>query len=713
MNNNYYNRKREGEGVEMRKLIIAILIIFVLFTGSAQAASYSNQGFFSRFGDYFSNYFVNIFSNSDNSHSVPITYQGHPIPSLTLSQSRGFAGIEINVSGYNFPVGHPFYVITFDEEVVGILYHDTPGVFNMIITIPESASAGNHDISVKGFIVNTNFEVLNEPQPTPTISLDPEYGFVGGEIQISGENFPTGMISAEYRIIFMNENCMQGHEVDFFNYDGSGSFDETFEVPNLGYGDYTVEIVNSNNHVLAYNDFKILFEPEIPPSISLDPQYGEIGDTVLVDGSNFPSDSVSPHLMHILFDNTVVYSFWYHPVLGSFSESFEVPSTSIGYHEVSIDGHPMANEDFLVLPHVEPSEEEIVLSSEQGYVGDIIFINGSYFGENETLEIDLGGINVVNVTTNSIGSFEDSFIVPDVDVGNYYVTVEGYNVSVNFEVLENGSSSGAELIIEPTEGYVGDEVNMNGYNFTENELIVIFFDEIVVATPTSGNDGSFEGLFVVPDLDVGEHLITVFNYPEISLNFTILETSGGSEEEEKEEKEEREQTPRHDFFTEHVSLSSNYVKAGDTTNIKLNLMNTGLTDEEDMIIEIISPILGIHEVIENVLLERLEPSNIEIPLTIPFGISDGTYSLNVNVYSPYYTYEDSYLIEDSVSVVVNSGNDVEVMYTSAEASEEEVKTTSIFSNPTNVLLFGMVLLSLLILIGMGIFKTIKEDKKEF
>jgi len=71
------------------------------------------------------------------------------------------------------------------------------------------------------------------------------------------------------------------------------------------------------------------------------------------------------------------------------------------------------------------------------------------------------------------------------------------------------------------------------------------------------------------------------------------------------------------------------------------------------------------------------------------------------------------LIEDSVSVVVNSGNDVEVMYTSAEASEEEVKTTSIFSNPTNVLLFGMVLLSLLILIGMGIFKTIKEDKKEF
>jgi len=71
------------------------------------------------------------------------------------------------------------------------------------------------------------------------------------------------------------------------------------------------------------------------------------------------------------------------------------------------------------------------------------------------------------------------------------------------------------------------------------------------------------------------------------------------------------------------------------------------------------------------------------------------------------------LIEDSVSVVVNSGNDVEVMYTSAEASEEEVKTTSIFSNPMNMLLFGMILLSFLILIVIGIFKTIKDDKEEF
>jgi len=85
----------------------------------------------------------------------------------------------------------------------------------------------------------------------------------------------------------------------------------------------------------------------------------------------------------------------------------------------------------------------------------------------------------------------------------------------------------------------------------------------------------------------------------------------------------------------------------------------------------------------------------------------------VNVYSPYYTYEDSYMIEDTISVVVSSGDDVDVVYTSTEASEEEVKTTSVFSNPMNMLLFGIVLFSLLILIGMSIFKAIKDDKEEF
>ena len=700
MNNNYYNRKREGEGVEMRKLIIAILIIFVLFAGNAEATS--NQGFFSIFEDYFSNYFVNIFS-SDDSHGVPIPPPFHPIP--------------------------------------------------------------------------------------PTIILDPTFGHVGDSIQINGEMFPSQFTT--YQILFDGETIGP-----LFPYQGWGSFTLDFVIPDAEKGTHIISIAHIGGTEVARANFEVLDWPRPTPSITLNPENGNVGDSVLVNGINFPTHSLSLYSMSILFDNEVVYSFWYNLTLGSFSESFEVPDTYAGYHKVSIEGHPTANEDFFVAP---PPSANISVTPNEGYVGDNIIINGSYFGENETFEVYLNKINVATITTNNEGYFEDNFEVPELDEGIYKITVDNYNTTIDFEVLEEPSQPDPELNVEPNEGYVGDLIGISGLNFSTNETLEIYLgdvnilniftetgsfdttfivpelsighynitvvgynvsvsfevleepsqpeptmeidptsgfadDEIeisgsyftenislwimldssLVANVTTDDNGSFDTVFIVPSVEAGNYTIATIPDHGVSLIFEVLEEEEEPEsEEEEEEEEEIEPTPRHNFFTDHVSLSSNYVKDGETTNIILNLMNTGLTDEEDMIIEVYSPILGIHEVIENVLLERLEPSNIEIPITIPLGISDGTYSLNVNVYSPYYTYEDSYMIEDTISVVVSSGDDVDVVYTSTEASEEEVKTTSVFSNPMNMLLFGIVLFSLLILIGMSIFKAIKDDKEEF
>ena len=266
------------------------------------------------------------------------------------------------------------------------------------------------------------------------------------------------------------------------------------------------------------------FQEEV---IQLNPEYGYVGDEVEVEGINFTQgDSL---LYHILFDGDIMESFIYDGS-GSFEETFEVPEVEFGNYSVAIIasiGPEIANTNFEVLELV----PIIQLDPEEGYVGDEVEIKGYNFTGNIDLEIYFGDSNILNVTTSSFGSFEETFEVPEVEPGNYSVVVEGYNISVNFEVYKIPEP---EFILKPDEGYVDEEIIVNGYNFPEDEdryRIIFQTDDEIPPVLTFDYDGSgrFEDVFIVPHLSPETYFVVVMDSNDEILmknRFEILSSKG-------------------------------------------------------------------------------------------------------------------------------------------------------------------------------------------
>jgi len=206
----------------------------------------------------------------------------------------------------------------------------------------------------------------------------------------------------------------------------------------------------------------------------------------------------------------------------------------------------------------------IELSPESGKIGDEITILGTgftastetserhvdiYFAEDEagTTE-DIGQeVNTYeHVKTPTVGyvddpdegEFEITFKVPDVlndgtddedvESGIYYVYVTLYGTTRIKAVAEFTVISG-EITIDPDEGPVGTEVEINGTDFGSREDILIEYDgdaiKIEDGDEETDSDGEFEGtIIIIPESTAGDHTITVIGDEsgnEVEDTFTV------------------------------------------------------------------------------------------------------------------------------------------------------------------------------------------------
>ena len=186
--------------------------------------------------------------------------------------------------------------------------------------------------------------------------------------------------------------------------------------------------------------------------------------------------------------------------------------------------------------------EDIELDPDEGEIGDKIEVTGDGFddsSESETIFVyiylspddadegddidsDLDVYEKVKTkSTDEDGEFDTYFYVPtelddgddeeDVTGGTYYV----YTAYDDDEILTKNEFTviAAEIDLSPDEGFVGDEVDIDGVDFEGREDIEVTYDnddiDIESGDDATDSSGDFSLTIVIPESIAGEHTIEV------------------------------------------------------------------------------------------------------------------------------------------------------------------------------------------------------------
>jgi len=192
---------------------------------------------------------------------------------------------------------------------------------------------------------------------------------------------------------------------------------------------------------------------------------------------------------------------------------------------------------------------DIDIDPEQGEIGDEIEITGSdftpstdedeelatiYFSEDEAdagddidYEVEtyekLKSVIVGEEDASDEGEFETTFDVPDelndgdrdadVEPGTYYIYVTRFNSSRIRAVAEFTVIGAGEISIDPDDGPVGTEVEIEGTDFGDEEDITIEYDDDEISIEdgddATDNDGEFVCTIIIPESTAGDHTIKV------------------------------------------------------------------------------------------------------------------------------------------------------------------------------------------------------------
>jgi hypothetical protein len=362
----------------------------------------------------------------------------------------------------------------------------------------------------------------------PLISLDVQKGEVGDIIGISGSGFlPSGgPVPYSVDIYFCQDAIDVGDEIDHYDHiyervkaavytDDDGGFSKTVEIPAVlndskdsaavQGGTYYFYVTYGGQELIeAYAEFIVIGVTDFNPT------KGPVGTEVEMNGVGFDgNDEIS-----VFYDDESIEiasggGDRRFKSNGSFTSRVEIPASVAGVHTLMVEdeaGHS-GQVKFTVQP-------QITLSPSPASSGAEVTITGTGFGDDSDLIVYFDG-DVVYIKgdydTNGWGSFESTFVMPEMAPGNYLVEVEDEDFNLASAEIEVGPGLDINPVTSAVApGHVGDVIELSGSGFQPNhELTITYSSEPVEFTTTSLNDGSFYYEFTVPPSPAGEHAITV------------------------------------------------------------------------------------------------------------------------------------------------------------------------------------------------------------
>ena len=273
------------------------------------------------------------------------------------------------------------------------------------------------------------------------LSVTPGIAVAGQEVTVEGTGFSTadGNQLATLTVGGIGQADLSNrNDVDEYDVLSGGRIVVTFAVPDeVTDGSQTIQVTDDEGRVGEVE----LIVPE--PTIVLDPASSRRATTVNVDGSGFPADS---NIIVDFGDDEEGVASGRTDNTGNFTASFAIPSDAgIGDEEpvtasITVDDGPGdADTDDTTYSaeatHTVPNKE-ITVSPDVVSSGEMITITGTGFPRYSDVEVLFGDgeYKTTDASTDSIGDFTVSVVVPGMDPGTHVVQVQADDASSSWVI---------------------------------------------------------------------------------------------------------------------------------------------------------------------------------------------------------------------------------------------------------------------------------------
>jgi len=246
-------------------------------------------------------------------------------PGLTVSPEKGPVGTTVTVEGQGFAKNEGgielrYYLNGNYETVEMNIIADAKGSWETSFQIPPS-TRGEHKIDAEGSVSrlheveDATFEVTTE------ISIDKSSGSVGESITMTGSRFAADEMDIE--ILFDGQAIVTDIRAD-----DTGYWEESFEVPEMPTGEYSVTAEGKQTKKEDISELSF----EIEPDIVLSRDQGDVGIDLAVTGHGFAANED----VVIMYDGSQVATAETNDK-GSFEASFPVPESHYGERQVTAE----------------------------------------------------------------------------------------------------------------------------------------------------------------------------------------------------------------------------------------------------------------------------------------------------------------------------------------------------------------------------------------
>jgi hypothetical protein len=257
-------------------------------------------------------------------------------------------------------------------------------------------------------------------------------------------------------------------------------------------------------------------QPAEAQSVGISSSSGQPGTDVTISGSSFTNGDT----YQIIFAPGTAFEQLLAPATiisgTSFSRAVIVPQ--VPYHQYNIRVSSSRG-NFTLLFQILPVIE---LNTTSGFVGDDLLISGAGFNADRTVTVYLDSHKVATTTSNANGVLDPlDFQIPALRGQSYALYLRDGTVNspvVVFTIIPR-------LIASASQGFVGDQVNLNGTGFDDNSRVKIYWnDQLIVNSGVSTNaSGSFATTITIPPSVRANYSIMVIDNTSTSdtVTFTV------------------------------------------------------------------------------------------------------------------------------------------------------------------------------------------------
>jgi hypothetical protein len=456
-------------------------------------------------------------------------------------------------------VGDTCYIFDPDFEASEL------GTIEKTITIPSEATMdkGAYKVALlqgDGTLTELDYTI------GAVITVDVDEGPSGTVVEITGKGFddvaPVDQLTDDDVWITDGVNTEVCEILDYtaaIDIDGDGEFkiEVVIPVPQTGdWEDYDTMVVNPDTGDNAGVDITCDFDLLGVAGITITPNYGVQGESIVVEGWNFTaiSDEVVEIELYTAGDDPLVDASLQlieeveTDSNGHFKETIQIPAISSGEYDVGAhqDDYTIADTDDLRIGMM-----IVIMSPTSGPTGTKVTLSGTGFTEDETWNATFDGDELFGESTvDADGNIQDggnvpTFYVPTMDPGTYTVSVLDIDADIAVEV-EFTVTDSTMLELDPVVAPQDYNVSISGkffadnagialeaviYNETEDwDMLLYQFGNVVPkAAAILEDEGNFSAWWDFNDetltLDVGEYMINITDNEDLfaQIPFSVVD----------------------------------------------------------------------------------------------------------------------------------------------------------------------------------------------